>query len=57
MPREDILWGSAGVEKLNETINGEGDGLFLLDVLVIVNRMSDPPLLTIMLIDFPSCRL
>lgn len=38
VPREDILWGSTGVQPLNETINGEGDGLFLLDVLVIINR-------------------
>lgn len=35
--RNLILAGSAGVEIINSTINGEGDGRFLLDVLVIVN--------------------
>lgn len=35
--RELILQGSAGVELINSTINGEGDQRFLLDVLVIVN--------------------
>jgi rhamnogalacturonan hydrolase len=35
--RELILQGFAGVEALNVTINGEGDGEFLLDVFVIVN--------------------
>jgi hypothetical protein len=37
VPREDVLWGSAGVEPLNNTINGEGDGNFLSNVLVIIN--------------------
>ncbi|KAK5131749.1 hypothetical protein LTR08_000580 [Meristemomyces frigidus] len=41
VPREAILWGNtASVEELNSTINGEGDGLFLLDVLVIVNPVD-----------------
>lgn len=35
--RSLILEGNAGVEVLNETINGEGDGEFLDDVLVIVS--------------------
>lgn len=35
--RGDILQGFVGVEALNNTINGEGDQHFLLDVLVIVN--------------------
>ncbi|GMG27235.1 unnamed protein product [Aspergillus oryzae] len=35
--RSLILQGFAGVDLLNETINGEGDHKFLLDVLVIVN--------------------
>jgi rhamnogalacturonan hydrolase len=35
--RELILQGYAGVQALNSTINGEGDGEFLLDVFVIVN--------------------
>lgn len=35
--RELILQGLAGVQALNATINGEGDGKFLLDGLVIVN--------------------
>lgn len=35
--RNLILAGSAGVEIINSTINGDGDGRFLLDVLVIVN--------------------
>jgi rhamnogalacturonan hydrolase len=35
--RELILQGYAGVEILNSTINGEGDGNFLIDGLVIVN--------------------
>lgn len=32
-----VLQGYAGVEPLNETINGEGDGLFLQDGVVIIN--------------------
>jgi polygalacturonase len=32
-----ILQGSAGSDLINSTINGEGDGKFLLDVLVIIN--------------------
>lgn len=35
--RELILQGSAGIDLINSTINGEGDGKFLLDVLIIVN--------------------
>lgn len=35
--RSLILQGSAGTDLINSTINGEGDGKFLLDVLVIVN--------------------
>lgn len=35
--RKLILEGAAGVDLINSTINGEGDGRFLLDVLVIVN--------------------
>jgi hypothetical protein len=35
--RQLILQGYAGVKPLNDTINGEGDGLFLQDGLVIVN--------------------
>lgn len=35
--RNLILVGSADVQIINSTINGEGDGRFLLDVLVIVN--------------------
>ncbi|KAJ5740298.1 endo-rhamnogalacturonase F [Penicillium malachiteum] len=38
--RELILQGFAGVDNLNSTINGEGDGEFLLDVLVIVNAVD-----------------
>ncbi|KAJ5713615.1 uncharacterized protein N7483_010796 [Penicillium malachiteum] len=38
--RELILQGFAGVENLNSTINGEGDGEFLLDVLVIINAVD-----------------
>lgn len=34
-----ILQGFAGIEALNSTINGEGDGEFLLDTLVIVNGL------------------
>lgn len=37
VPRELILQGFAGVEALNSTINGEGDGKFLQDFIVIVN--------------------
>lgn len=43
--RELILQGFAGEQIINSTINGEGDGKFLLDVLVIVNGMIYPPLL------------
>jgi hypothetical protein len=32
-----ILQGSAGIDLINSTINGEGDGKFLMNVLVIVN--------------------
>lgn len=35
--RDLILQGFAGSDLINSTINGEGDGKFLLDVLVIVN--------------------
>jgi Endopolygalacturonase len=35
--RELILEGFAGTALINDTINGEGDQKFLLDVLVIVN--------------------
>lgn len=35
--RNLILQASAGTELINSTVNGEGDGKFLLDVLVIVN--------------------
>ncbi|UDD55912.1 hypothetical protein AFCA_003497 [Aspergillus flavus] len=38
--RSLILQGFAGVDLLNETINGEGDHKFLLDVLVIVNAVD-----------------
>ncbi|KAH8646151.1 glycoside hydrolase family 28 protein [Xylariales sp. PMI_506] len=38
--RELILQGFAGVEALNSTVNGEGDGLFLQDALVIVNAVD-----------------
>lgn len=43
--RELILQGFAGEQIINSTINGEGDGKFLLDVLVIVNGMIYPPFL------------
>jgi rhamnogalacturonan hydrolase len=40
VPREAILQGStASVQVINNTINGEGDGQYLFDVLVIINRM------------------
>jgi rhamnogalacturonan hydrolase len=40
VPREAILQGiTASVQVINSTINGEGDGQYLLDVLVIVNRV------------------
>ena len=35
--RQLILQGFAGSQVLNDTVNGEGDGLFLQDALVIVN--------------------
>ncbi|KAI2926371.1 CAZyme family GH28 [Aspergillus niger] len=38
--RELILQGFAGEQIINSTINGEGDGKFLLDVLVIVNAVD-----------------
>ncbi|KAB8222777.1 pectin lyase fold/virulence factor [Aspergillus novoparasiticus] len=38
--RSLILQGFAGVDLLNETINGEGDHKFLLDILVIVNAVD-----------------
>jgi polygalacturonase len=40
--RELILQGYAGVEPLNATINGEGDGLFLQNGLTIINGMERP---------------
>jgi rhamnogalacturonan hydrolase len=40
VPREAILQGStASVQVINNTINGEGDSQYLLDVFVIINRM------------------
>lgn len=41
--RQLILQGYAGVQPLNDTINGEGDGLFLEDALVIVNGETSFP--------------
>lgn len=38
MPREAILQGFAGVGNLNGTINGEGDGEFLQNLIAIINR-------------------
>jgi hypothetical protein len=35
--RNLTLQGFAGSDLINSTINGEGDGKFLLDVLVIIN--------------------
>jgi rhamnogalacturonan hydrolase len=44
VPREAILQGStASVQVINNTINGEGDGQYLLDVLVIINRVYFTP--------------
>ncbi|RAL68227.1 hypothetical protein DID88_008930 [Monilinia fructigena] len=40
VPRERILEGFAGVELLNSTINGEGDGEFLQNFIVIVNAVD-----------------
>lgn len=42
IPRDVVLQGFAGVDLLNRTINGEGDKLFLLDFIVIVNRELIP---------------
>jgi rhamnogalacturonan hydrolase len=56
VPRELILQGYAGVEALNGTINGEGDGKFLQNLIVIVNG-SVAPLHTICHnADESSCR-
>ncbi|KAF4834847.1 Rhamnogalacturonase A [Colletotrichum tropicale] len=38
--RELILQGFAGVEQLNATINGEGDGLFLQNGITIINAVG-----------------
>ncbi|CAI0644902.1 unnamed protein product [Colletotrichum noveboracense] len=38
--RELILQGFAGVEQLNATINGEGDGLFLQNGITIINAVD-----------------
>jgi hypothetical protein len=38
--RDLILQGYAGVEPLNSTINGEGDGKFLQNLIVIVNAVD-----------------
>ncbi|KAF5524487.1 putative rhamnogalacturonase A [Colletotrichum aenigma] len=38
--RELILQGFAGVEQLNATINGEGDGLFLQNGITIINAVN-----------------
>lgn len=40
VPRERILEGFAGVQKLNSTINGEGDGEFLQNFIVIINAVD-----------------
>jgi rhamnogalacturonan hydrolase len=37
VPRERILEGFAGADALNKTVNGEGDGQFLQDFIVIIN--------------------
>ncbi|KAF5505520.1 Rhamnogalacturonase A [Colletotrichum siamense] len=38
--RELILQGFAGIEQLNATINGEGDGLFLQNGITIINAVD-----------------
>jgi rhamnogalacturonan hydrolase len=44
-----ILQGFAGVTLLNDTINGEGDQQFLLDVIVVVNGSSHSnPMVTVL---------
>ncbi|TGO65657.1 hypothetical protein BOTNAR_0075g00070 [Botryotinia narcissicola] len=40
VPRARILEGFAGVEKLNSTIDGEGDGEFLENLIVIINAVD-----------------
>ncbi|KAF4628371.1 hypothetical protein G7Y89_g9786 [Cudoniella acicularis] len=40
VPRELILQGFAGVQDLNSTINGEGDGNFLENLIVIINAVD-----------------
>ncbi|KAI9648284.1 hypothetical protein NHQ30_002916 [Ciborinia camelliae] len=40
VPRARILEGFAGVKKLNSTINGEGDGGFLENLIVIINAVD-----------------
>ncbi|PQE29519.1 murein transglycosylase protein [Rutstroemia sp. NJR-2017a WRK4] len=40
VPRERILEGFAGADALNKTVNGEGDGQFLQDFIVIVNAVD-----------------
>ncbi|KAN0108708.1 glycoside hydrolase family 28 protein [Hyaloscypha variabilis] len=40
VPRDLILQGFAGVQALNSTINGEGDGKFLENLIVIVNAVD-----------------
>jgi rhamnogalacturonan hydrolase len=39
VPRDLILDGFAGIQALNSTINGEGDGKFLENLIVIVNGL------------------
>lgn len=43
VPRELILQGFAGAQALNSTINGEGDGEFLQNLIVIINGRNFPP--------------
>ncbi|CAD6442042.1 a44b4a53-3dc7-4106-be3e-5f0ba2cf8c7f [Sclerotinia trifoliorum] len=40
VPRARILEGFAGVQLLNSTINGEGDGKFLQNLIVIINAVD-----------------
>ncbi|KAM3065869.1 hypothetical protein ACMFMG_009906 [Clarireedia jacksonii] len=40
VPRERILEGFAGADALNKTVNGEGDGEFLQNFIVIINAVD-----------------
>jgi polygalacturonase len=57
VPRDLILQGFAGVQALNSTINGEGDGKFLENLIVIVNGLFFSHCWLLVMLTKNSCQL